>query len=35
LAYIVNAKDPMSEYEKFSGQSDKTKLFSKLPYKEI
>jgi len=32
---IVNAKDPMSEYEKFSGQSDKTKLFSKLPYKEI
>ena len=32
---IVDAKEPMPEYEKYSGQSDKTKLFKKLPYKEI
>lgn len=32
---ITDAKDPMPEYEKYSGQSDKTKLFKKLPYKEI
>ena len=32
---ITDAKDPMLEYEKYSGQSDKTKLFKKLPYKEI
>ena len=32
---IVDAKEPMPGYEKYSGQSDKTKLFKKLPYKEI
>ena len=32
---ITNGKEPMPGYEKFSGQSDKTKLFNKLPYKEI
>jgi ferredoxin len=28
---ITNRKDPMPEYEQFSLQSDKTKLFSKNP----
>ena len=28
---IIDKKDPMPDYEKFSGQSGKTKLFSKNP----